>query len=72
MDTQGKGNTRLRLNRAIKYLREEVCRDLPLQQLHILLEIANQDGIDSATLLHRCDMQSGSLSRNITTVQKSG
>lgn len=56
---------KLRFAKAVKYIREEVCRELPIQQLHILLEIANEEGINTATLMRRCDIQSGPLSRNI-------
>lgn len=54
----------------VKFIRETVCRELPIQQLHILLVVANQEGITSTELCKELDMQSGSLSRNMKMLSR--
>lgn len=53
----------------VRYLRENVDRELPIQQLHILFEIAKNEGIDSLELKKRTNIPGGSLSRNIQRLE---
>lgn len=54
-----------KLLKVIDYLRKEVDRELPLQQLHVLMAIAEHMKMYTEELADELDMQRGSLSRNI-------
>ena len=56
----------------ILYLRIEVDREFPLQQLHVLIEIADNEGINTNDLTEKVVMQKGPLSRNIKTLSTFG
>lgn len=57
------------MEKLVRYLREYIDRELPIQQLHILLEIAKSEGIDSVELKKRTNIPGGSLSRNIQRLE---
>lgn len=64
MEKIDSGVIAVRLARAVKYIRENIYRELPMQTFHVFLEIAAEEGIDTRTLASRTDIQSGPLSRN--------
>lgn len=54
-----------KLTKVVAYLRKEVEREFPLQQLHLLLEIAADEGLDTKELATRTEMSGGPLSRGV-------
>lgn len=54
-----------KLTKVVAYLRKEVEREFPLQQLHLLLEIAADEGLDTKELAARTEMGGGPVSRGV-------
>lgn len=53
------------LLKALEYVRNRVHRELPLQQLHLFLIVARQQGITMPELMAVLDMPQGTVSRNV-------
>jgi len=52
------------MKKALRYVRQEVG-DLPVQQLEMFLQIAEEEGISQVDLVDRIGMLQGTVSRNV-------
>ena len=59
-----------KINKIVKYIRENVTNDLALPQLAIYLTVCRDEGITMPELRERLGMPQGSLSRNIKRLSK--
>jgi DNA-binding MarR family transcriptional regulator len=53
------------LTRAMEILRKKVYAELPIQQIVLLLQVAENEGITMPELAAKCDMPQGTTSRNL-------
>ena len=61
-------NTKLNLSnfaKVVRFLRNELSKELPTQQLDLFLTIAEQEGVTTNELMAQLDMPQGTVSRNI-------
>ncbi|MCK4260079.1 MAG: MarR family transcriptional regulator [Halanaerobiales bacterium] len=58
-------NNVLKMRQTIKYLREIIAKDMPLQQLAVFLEVCANEGISMKELAKTLGMPQSSITRNV-------